>query len=54
MLLNGRASVVLAERLFNECESNFGKGNVPIVTIIRAEPIQVGRGKSRELHLEDH
>jgi hypothetical protein len=40
------------ERLYNEAEPNFGKGNVPIVRITDAEPIKVGKGKSRELKFE--
>lgn len=40
------------ERLYNDCEARFGKGNVPIVKITEAEPIKVGKGKSRELKFE--
>lgn len=40
------------QRLYNECEPNFGKGTVPVVKITEAELIQVGKGKSRELHFE--
>ena len=40
------------ERFYNESEPNFGKGDVPIVKITEAEPIKVGKGKSRELHFE--
>ena len=32
--------------------ADFGKGNVPIVKITEAEPIKVGKGKSRELKFE--
>lgn len=46
------AHLSFCERLYNEAEPNFGEGNVPIVKITAAEPIQVGRGKSRELKFE--
>src|SRR6516225_6541840 len=46
------AHMSFCERLYNEAEPNFGKGNIPIVKITEAEPIKVGKGKSRELHFE--
>ena len=46
------AHMSFCERLYNEAEPHFGKGNVPIVKITEAEPIKVGKGKSRELHFE--
>ena len=46
------AHLSFCERLYNEAEPNFGKGNVPIVKITDAEPIKVGKGKSRELQFE--
>ena len=46
------AHMSFCERLYNECEPEFGKGNVPIVKITEAEPIKIGKGKSRELHFE--
>jgi hypothetical protein len=46
------AHLSFAERLYNEAEPQFGKGNVPIVKITEAEPIKVGKGKSRELKFE--
>ena len=46
------AHLSFCERLYNEAERNFGKGNVPVVKITEAEPIKVGKGKSRELHFE--
>ena len=46
------AHLSFCERLYNEAEPNFGKGNVPIVKITEAEPIKVGKGKSRELQFE--
>ena len=46
------AHLSFCERLYNEAEPNFGKGNVPIVRITEAEPIKVGKGKSRELKFE--
>jgi hypothetical protein len=46
------AHLSFCERLYNEAEPNFGKGNVPIVKITEAEPIKVGKGKSRELRFE--
>jgi hypothetical protein len=46
------AHLSFCERLYNEAEPNFGKGNVPIVKITDAEPIKVGKGKSRELKFE--
>ena len=46
------AHLSFCERLYNETEPNFGKGDVPIVKITEAEPIKVGKGKSRELHFE--
>ena len=46
------AHLSFCERLYNEAEPQFGKGNVPIVKITEAEPIKVGKGKSRELHFE--
>jgi hypothetical protein len=46
------AHLSFCERLYNEAEPNFGKGNVPIVRITDAEPIKVGKGKSRELKFE--
>ena len=46
------AHLSFCERLYNEAEPNFGKGNVPIVKITEAEPIKIGKGKSRELHFE--
>ena len=46
------AHLSFCERLYNEAEPQFGKGNVPIVRITEAEPIKVGKGKSRELKFE--
>ena len=46
------AHLSFCERLYNEAEPQFGKGNVPIVKITEAEPIKVGKGKSRELKFE--
>ena len=46
------AHMSFCERLFNEAEPNFGKGNVPIVKITEAEAIKIGKGKSRELKFE--
>jgi hypothetical protein len=44
------AHMSFCERLYNECEPEFGKGNVPVIKITEAEPIKVGKGKSRELY----
>jgi hypothetical protein len=52
MCASTRVHMSFCERLYNECEPEFGKGNVPIVKITEAEPIKVGKGKSRELHYE--
>ncbi len=46
------AFLSFAERLYNEAEPNFGKGNVPIVRLIEAKEIKIGKGKSRELKFE--
>jgi hypothetical protein len=46
------AHLSFCERLYNEAEPNFSKGNVPIVKITEAEPIKAGKGKSRELRFE--
>jgi hypothetical protein len=46
------AHMSFCERLYNECEPGFDKGAVPIVKIVQAELIEVGRGSSRELHFE--
>jgi hypothetical protein len=46
------AHLSFCERLYNEAEPNFGKGEVPLVKLTGAEPIKVGKGKSRELHFE--
>jgi hypothetical protein len=46
------AHMSFCERLYNECEPEFGKGNVPIVKITEAEAVKVGKGKSRELKFE--
>jgi hypothetical protein len=46
------AHMSFCERLYNQAEPQFGKGNVPIVKITEAEPIKVGKGKSRELKFE--
>jgi hypothetical protein len=46
------AHLSFCERLYNEAEPKFGEGNVPIVKITEAEPIKIGKGKSRELHFE--
>jgi hypothetical protein len=46
------AHLSFCERLYNEAEPDFGKGNTPIVKITEAEPIKVGKGKSRELKFE--
>jgi hypothetical protein len=46
------AHLSFCERLYNEAEASFGQGNVPIVKITEAEPIKVGKGKSRELKFE--
>jgi hypothetical protein len=46
------AHLSFCERVYNEAEPQFGKGNVPIVKITEAEPIKVGKGKSRELKFE--
>jgi hypothetical protein len=52
MCSNTGAFLSFAERLFNECEPKFGEGNSPIVKIIEATPIKVGKGKSREIKFE--
>jgi hypothetical protein len=52
MCASTAAHLSFCERLYNEAEPNFGKGNVPIVRITDAEPIKVGKGKSRELKFE--
>ena len=52
MCSNTGAHLSFRERLFNECEPKFGKGEVPIVKITEAEPIKIGKGKSRELQFE--
>jgi hypothetical protein len=52
MCASTHAHMSFCERLYNECEPQFGKGNVPIVKITEAEPIKVGKGKSRELKFE--
>jgi hypothetical protein len=52
MCSNTGAHLSFCERLFNEAEPNFGEGNSPIVKITEAEPIKIGKGKSRELHFE--
>ena len=52
MCSNTGAVLSFAERLFNEAEPRFGNGEVPIVKITEAEPIKIGKGKSRELHFE--
>jgi hypothetical protein len=41
------AHLSFCERLYNEAEPHFNKGNVPIVKITEAEGIKAGRGKSR-------
>jgi hypothetical protein len=46
------AHLSFCERLYNEAEPQFGKGNVPIVKITEAEPRKIGKGKSRELQFE--
>jgi hypothetical protein len=46
------AHLSFCERLYNEGEPKFGEGNVPIVKITEAEPIKIGKGKSRELKFE--
>jgi hypothetical protein len=46
------AHLSFCERLYNEAEQQFGQGNVPIVKITEAEPVKIGKGKSRELHFE--
>ena len=46
------AHLSFCERLYNEAEPQFNKGNVPIVKITEAEPVKVGKGKSRELKFE--
>ena len=53
MCSNTGADLSFAERLFNEAEPKFGNGEVPIVKITEAEPIKIGKGKSRELHFRD-
>lgn len=52
MCANTHAHKSFCERLFNEAESNFGKGIVPIVKLTGSESIKIGKGKSRELHFE--
>ena len=46
------AHLSFCERLYNEAEPQFGKGNTPIVKITDSEAIKVGKGKSRELKFE--
>lgn len=46
------AHMSFCERLYNECEPQFGRNEVPIVRITEAQPIKVGKGKSRELKFE--
>jgi hypothetical protein len=46
------AHMSFCERLFNEAEGQFGKGNVPIVKLVSAEVLKFARGKSRELKFE--
>jgi hypothetical protein len=52
MCSNTGAVLSFAERLFNECEPKFGSGQVPIVRVIEATPIKIGKGKSREIVFE--
>ena len=52
MCASTAAHLSFCERLYNEAEPNFGKGNVPIVRITEAKPIKVGKGASRELCFE--
>jgi hypothetical protein len=44
------AHLSFCERVYNEAEAQFDRGVVPIVKITSAEPISIGKGKSRELH----
>jgi hypothetical protein len=52
MCSNTGAHLSFCERLFNECEPKFGEGNSPIVKIVDATPIKIGKGKSREIVFE--
>ena len=52
MCSNTGAVLSFAERLFNECEPKFGNGGVPVVKIVDATPIKIGKGKSREIKFE--
>jgi hypothetical protein len=52
MCSNTGAHLSFCERLFNEAEPKFGEGNSPIVKIIDATPVKIGKGKSREIVFE--
>lgn len=52
MCSNTGAVLSFAERLFNEAEPRFGNGEAPIVKIVDAVPIKIGKGKSREIKFE--
>jgi uncharacterized membrane protein YgcG len=52
MCSNTGAVLSFAERLFNEAEPKFGNGEVPIVKVVEATPIKIGKGKSREIKFE--
>src|SRR4030095_16955922 len=46
---NTAAHCSFMERLFNEAEPNFGKGEVPVVVITGALPVRKGKGHSRDI-----
>lgn len=49
---SGAGIMMFIQRLYNECEPEFGKGKVPAVKILKTPSIKLGKGTSRNVQYE--
>lgn len=49
---NATASTRFIEALFAQAEDNFGKGQVPVVTITGSKVLKIGKGTTREIEFK--
>ena len=49
---SGKGVTLFIQRLYNECEPEFGKGKVPAVKILKTPSQKLGKGTSRNVQYE--
>lgn len=49
---SGAGVMVFIQRLYNECEAEFGKGKVPAVKILKTPSEKMGKGTTRKVKYE--